>query len=83
MAKTGACCCCNPWWTTSPKCLGWCGRINELPPEHRSNLPWHYVLLGEDAVHEWQGKGARLADLLDHARLRPQADHTLQMQLAW
>ena len=63
--------------------VGWCGRINELPPEHRSGLPWHYVLLGEDAVHEWQGKGARLVDLLDHARLRPQADHTLQTQLAW
>jgi type III restriction enzyme len=63
--------------------VGWCGRINELPPEHRSGLPWHYVLLGEDAVHEWQGKGARLADLLDHARLRPLADHTRQTQLAW
>ena len=63
--------------------VGWCGRINELPPEHRSGLPWHYVLLGEHAVHEWQGQGAHLADLLDHARLRPLADHTLQTQLAW
>ncbi|MBK6614095.1 DEAD/DEAH box helicase family protein [Ottowia sp.] len=50
--------------------VGWCERINVLAPELRQGLPWHYVLLGEDAVHEWQGKGAHLAELLDFARLR-------------
>jgi len=63
--------------------VGWCERINELPPEHRSSLPWHYVLLGEDAVHEWQGKGARLIDLLDQARLRPVAQASHQTALGW
>lgn len=33
--------------------------------------PWHYVLLGESVVYEWQGKGARMAELLDYAKLRP------------
>ncbi|MBA4260926.1 MAG: restriction endonuclease subunit R, partial [Comamonadaceae bacterium] len=51
--------------------LGWCERINQLPPEHRQGMPWHYVLLAEAVVHEWQQKGAHLADLLDFARLRP------------
>ncbi|MGC3985073.1 MAG: hypothetical protein QM777_10255 [Pseudorhodoferax sp.] len=50
--------------------LGWCERINGLPAEHRQGLPWHYVLLGEDAVAEWQDKGAHLAELLAFARLR-------------
>ena len=53
--------------------VGWCDRINALAPEHRQGLPWHYVLLGEDAVQEWQAKGAHLAQLLDFARLRPVA----------
>lgn len=48
---------------------------------HQGGLPWHYVLLGEDRVYEWQGKGARLADLLDFARLRPLADASLQARL--
>jgi len=61
--------------------LAWCERINTLAPEHRQGLPWHYVLLGEDAVNEWQSKGARLADLLNFARLRPAAGAELQGSL--
>jgi type III restriction enzyme len=61
--------------------VAWCDRINQLAPEHRGGLPWHYVLLSEDTVYEWQGKGARLAELLDYARLRPLADASLQGQL--
>ncbi len=34
-------------------------------------LTWHYVLLGEDAFHDWRKKGARLSELLDYARVRP------------
>lgn len=44
-----------------------------------SDLPWHYVLLGEGVVHEWQRKGAHLAELLDFARLRPLASAALQL----
>lgn len=61
--------------------VAWCERINGLAPEHRQGLPWHYVLLGEDAVQEWQGKGAHLAELLDFARLRPLASADLQASL--
>jgi type III restriction enzyme len=61
--------------------VGWCDRINTLPPEHRSGLPWHYVLLAENVVYEWQGKGAHLADLLDFARLRPLGEASLQQRL--
>lgn len=61
--------------------VAWCERINALEPEQRQHLPWHYVLLGEDAVQEWQGKGAHLADLLDFARLRPVPVAALQERL--
>ena len=59
----------------------WCQRINDLPADLRGGLPWHYVLLAEDVVYEWQGKGARLGELLDYARLRPLAEASLQEQL--
>lgn len=48
----------------------WCGRINTLPVEDRSNLPWHTVLLGESVFWEWRDKGERLAALCDFARIR-------------
>jgi type III restriction enzyme len=59
----------------------WCGRINDLPPEQRCGLPWHYVLLAEPILLEWQAKGARLVELLDFARLRPLADASMQERL--
>jgi len=61
--------------------LAWCGRINALSDEQRGGAPWHYVLLGEEVVLDWQAKGARLAELLDYARLRPLADASLQQSL--
>jgi type III restriction enzyme len=61
--------------------LGWCERINALPQEHRQGMPWQYVLLAENVVHEWQQKGAHLAELLDFARLRPLGEASLQQQL--
>ena len=61
--------------------LAWCERINNLTEELRRSPPWHYVLLGEAAVYEWQDKGARLAELLDYARIRPLGDVLLQQSL--
>ena len=61
--------------------VGWCDRINALEPAHRNGLPWHYVLLAESVVHEWQAKGAHLAELLGFARLRPLANAFLQERL--
>lgn len=61
--------------------VAWCTRINELPELERSGLPWHYVLLGEDVVREWQEKGARVSELLDFARLRPVGEVSLQQRL--
>ena len=61
--------------------VAWCERINALAPEHRQSLPWHYVLLGEEVVDQWQAQGAHLAQLLDFARLRPAAGAELQGSL--
>lgn len=61
--------------------IAWVARINQLDAAQRGGLPWCYVLLGEDTVYEWQGKGARLADLLDFARLRPMAQASQQQRL--
>jgi len=63
--------------------LAWCERINGLAVEQRGGAPWHYVLLGEDVVKDWQAKGARLADLLDFARLRPLANASQQANLSF
>jgi len=48
----------------------WCERINELPPEQRGGLPWHYALVGESLFHDWRQNGARLAGLLAFAKVR-------------
>jgi type III restriction enzyme len=61
--------------------LAWCERINGLSAGQRDGAPWHYVLLAENVVYEWQGKGARLAELLSYARLRPLAEASLQERL--
>ena len=61
--------------------LAWCERINGLSTEQRQSAPWHYVLLAENVVLEWQAKGARLAELLHYARLRPLAAAALQQRL--
>jgi type III restriction enzyme len=61
--------------------LAWCERINDLTADQRQSPPWHYVLLGETIVEEWQAKGARLADLLQYARLRNTPNATLQQML--
>ena len=61
--------------------LAWCERINALTPDQRGGPPWHYVLLAENVVHEWQAKGAHLAELLDYARLRPLGEASLQQRL--
>lgn len=61
--------------------LAWCERINNLTEAQRSGQAWHYVLLGENVLYEWQCKGARLAELLDYARLRPLANALHQERL--
>lgn len=55
----------------------WCARVNSLHPSQRSGLPWHYVLLLENAFHEWRSKGAALSELLAFARLRPLERHSV------
>lgn len=51
--------------------IAWCERINRLDPPSRSGLPWHYVLLLEEAFRAWRAKGASISGLLFFARLRP------------
>ena len=61
--------------------LAWCERINNLTEEQRGGPPWHYVLLAENVLYDWQDKGARLSELLDYARLRPLASPSMQTSL--
>lgn len=56
----------------------WCERINALPPELRSGLPWHYALIGESIFHDWRQNGARLGELLAYSKVRTAT--TLQSQ---
>lgn len=48
----------------------WCAHINELPDEQRESRTWHYVLLGEQIVRDWESKSGRPSELLDHTRIR-------------
>jgi type III restriction enzyme len=59
----------------------WCQRINDLMDDQRNSCLWHYVLLGESLFHDWQGKGARLDELLDYSRTRPVANKAAQIGL--
>ena len=61
--------------------IAWCDRINTLPPGERDGRDWHYVLLGEETVVEWQERHAPLAQLLNFARLRPVAQASMQESL--
>ncbi len=54
--------------------LAWCAQINELPEEERDSRTWHYVLLGEQIVKDWEAKSGRPSELLDHARIREKAN---------
>jgi type III restriction enzyme len=59
----------------------WCERINALPPDLRGERPWHYALVGESIFHDWRQKGARLVELLQFSRARPQVTVTAQAGL--
>lgn len=59
----------------------WCDKINLLQEVERSNLGWHYVLLGESAFFEWRDKGALLSELCNFARIRNGTLTVTQSQL--
>jgi type III restriction enzyme len=59
----------------------WCDKVNTLSEEARSNLTWHYALLGESVFYEWRDKGGRLAQLCDFARIRAPVLHDSQSRL--
>jgi type III restriction enzyme len=61
--------------------LNWCERINALPEQERENRSWHYVLLGERFFYDWRGKNGRFVDMLNLARIRPEAGRAEQRQL--
>ncbi len=60
----------------------WCARINALPDDRRGGRVWHYALVGEELFFEFRDKNARLAELLDYARVRPAASREAQQTLA-
>jgi type III restriction enzyme len=59
----------------------WCERIDELPPELRGGLPWHYALVGESVFHDWREQGARLGDLLAFSCVRSGRERRKQANL--
>jgi type III restriction enzyme len=59
----------------------WCEKINALTAASRSDLPWHYVLLGEHVFWDWRNKGERLAVLCEFAKIRNTLFPTSQQQL--
>lgn len=61
--------------------VAWCNRINSLEGELRGNCVWHYVLLGEAQFYEWRDQASRMSELLNFARIRPQASVSAQSQL--
>lgn len=50
--------------------VAWCERLNELPPEQRSEREWNYCLLGENLFYEFKDKGATMEEILQFARVR-------------
>jgi len=53
--------------------VAWCERLNELPPEDRSGVEWHYCLLGEALFYEFLRKVGTMEEILQFARVRPKA----------
>ncbi|MDR0353534.1 MAG: DEAD/DEAH box helicase family protein [Opitutaceae bacterium] len=56
--------------------VAWCARLNELPPEERGGLAWHYCLLGEAVFCDFVQKGAAMEEVLHFSRIRPAAEAT-------
>ncbi len=64
--------------------VAWCDRINGLDEAQRSGLPWHYVMIDDKTLYDWQSKGAQLGGaggLLSFSRARPVATAIMQQQL--
>jgi type III restriction enzyme len=61
--------------------VAWCDRINTLKPEERSERPWNYVLLSEDAFYRWRDGGGSVKEMLEFARLRSQGEKGQQRLL--
>lgn len=61
--------------------VAWCANINRLPTEKRGNREWHYALVGEESFHAWRNRNARMDDLLDYARVRPEQGMDGQLKL--
>ena len=53
--------------------LNWVYRVNQLPPEMRSNATWEYVIIGNAFFNDWKEKGASIAEMLEFAKLRAKA----------
>ena len=53
--------------------LNWVYRVNQLPPEMRSNATWEYVIIGDAFFNDWKEKGASVSEMLEFAKLRAKA----------
>ena len=50
--------------------VAWCERVNELPPEQRSDRTWSYCLLGEALFYRFREKGGTMEETLQFSRVR-------------
>lgn len=56
--------------------ISWTKKINELSPEERENIVWHYSILSDNMFYEWKHKNATLREMLDYAELRNESVYT-------
>lgn len=56
--------------------ISWTKKINELSPEERENIVWHYSILSDNMFYEWKHKNATLREMLDYAELCNESVYT-------
>lgn len=56
--------------------ISWTKKINELSPEERENIVWHYSILSDNMFYEWKHKNATLREMLDYAELHNESVYT-------
>lgn len=50
--------------------LRWVEKINNLLPEQREGLTWHYAILGDATFYDWKKRNMMVREILDFAELK-------------
>lgn len=59
--------------------LAWTDRINALSAPQRDSRQWHYAIVGEGAVREWQARGGSIKELLEYAAVYSKSEEQKQL----